>query len=707
MKNDKTVAAQRAKELLAKMTLEEKVGQLCLFNFSGTEHLGIKGESRQGLAKKIAEGGAGALIQPCRDLSECAEALQRVAVEESRLGIPLLFNCDVIHGFETIFPIPLAAACSFDTELVEKTAEAAAFEAGMVGINYTNAPMIDVARDPRWGRIAESPGEDAYLAGEMAKAYVRGFQKGDFGILSTLKHYAGYGCAEGGRDYGTSEVCENTMLNEYLPPFREGVKAGAASVMSAFSTIENIPATGNKKYLREILRGKFGFDGIVISDSTSVPEMMAHGYCESREECTLRALEAGVDIELSAECYPENLSALAASGKADVALLDEAVLRILTKKFELGLFDDPYRYFTRPREELFSAETLDLSEKLASESAVLLENNGLLPLPRSAKIAVVGSFAKSRDFLGCWQDSKRKEEVTPLFEALKRSFDVTGVCESYRLSDVDAAVYGADAVVFTFGEGSAENGEAASKYNLKIDEKVVNCFHYLKSRGMRVIALAFAGRPLIVNDFKYADALMYCWSLGHRAGETIDKLLVGEYVPSGKLTATIPRDEGQLPIYYCRKPSGRPFSPGNQGYRCQNRYDDGNNYPQYPFGYGLSYAKFRYGKIRLDSSVMRVGGVLRASVEIENAGEYDGTEVVQLYIRDCAAEVVRPVRELKGFKRVFIGAGKREEVSFEIDEELLKYYHPDGSFSADCGKFIAYIGGSSGTENGETFELKK
>ena len=695
----------RAKEILNKMTISEKIGQLALKGYGDHNAEGIP--LCTSLKDIIRCGRVGFVNRRPNDPFVITEELQRISIEESRCGIPLLFTADMIHACETVFPIPLAASCSFDCALVEETAKAAAKEGVRSGTNYTFAPMVDVSRDPRWGRIAESQGEDPFLAGEMAKAYVRGFQNDEAYVMCTLKHYAAYGACEGGRDYDTVEVSENTMLNTYLIPFREGVKAGAASVMTAFNAIENVPATGNKKYVTDILRGKFGFDGVVISDACSVPEMMNFGYCETRKDCAYRALKAGVDIELGTGCYLDELENLVNEGKITEEEIDVAVLRVLKFKLQLGLFDDPYRFYRLDKETVFCEEHLALSEKLACESAVLLENNGVLPLKKGAKIALIGDYVNNRSLYGCWQHSTRTAETVTLQEGLEKAgFEIVGVSENFDTSAAEAVAYGVDTVVFAFGETSENSGEAHSHHSLEVREEIKRCFAYLKARGKKVVSIVFSGRPLIVNDFKSSDALVFGWHLGQRAGSAIAKLLVGEENFSGKLTVTVPRHEGQLPLYYGRKKAGRPFAAEKQDYPFQARYRDGNNFPQYPFGYGLSYSKFRYREVRLEKSEMERGGKIVASVTLTNESDRAGCEIVQMYLNDHIAEVVRPQRELKGFQRVYLNAGESKTVSFEITEELLEYYHENGELYADEGAFTVYVGADSNTQNAADFNLK-
>ena len=693
----------KAKQLLAKMTLEEKIGQLALKGLDGLDEQGVP--RSVDLLNQVRNGAIGTIIQLPNDYSVAVETLQKIAVNESRLGIPLLVNTDLIHGLDTVFPIPLAASCSFDCELVELSAKAAAAESAACGIHYTNAPMIDVCRDARWGRICECQGEDPFLAGEMAKAYVRGFQNEDNYIMSTLKHYAAYGSCEGGRDYDTSEVCENTMLNCYLIPFREGVKAGAASVMSSFNSIENIPASGNKKYLRHILRDKFGFNGIVISDAMSVPEMLAHGYCETYADCAYRAIKAGLDIELGTDCFHDHLVSLVESGRLDESEIDEAVIRVLKQKFDLGLFDDPFSYQKKDKQIIYCQEHRELAKKLALECPVLLENNGILPLKKGMKVAVVGVFSNNKDLCGCWQFSSKQDDTVTLVEGLKNSgFEITGTSDDYNLTRLEIASYNADVVILNWGETQDENGEAHSKHNLDVPKEVKKCYDYLKGRGKKVVTLLFAGRPLIVNAFKCSDALAFCWNLGQSTGDVVAKLLSGEENFSGKLTVTVPRTTGQLPIYYNRKNAGRPFLPDRQDYRFQVRYDDGESYPQYNFGYGISYSKFIYSDLKIDKAVATDNSPITLSFVITNESDVDGVEIAQLYIKDHFAEVVRPSRELKGFKRVALKARERRKVEFYIDTSLLSYYHEDGELYADIGTFTAFVGGDSTTQYAVDFQ---
>ncbi len=694
---------EKAKDLLKKMTLTEKVGQLCMKGACNLDAQGVP--DSVDLVKMIEEGRVGSLIQRANDMRETTDALQKLAVEKTRLHIPLLINADMVHGLETIYPTPIASACSFDTNLVEECAKAQAEETRICGIHYTNAPMIDISRDPRWGRIVEGQGEDPYLAGEMAKAYVRGFQNEENYVMATLKHFVGYGACEGGRDYNVCELSENTLLNAYLPPFKAGIEQGADSIMTAFNSIENIPATANKKYLRDILRGSFNFEGIVLSDAISAYEMIPYGYCKDLRDCAYKSIIAGLDIDLGSDVYPFELEKLVLDGTVPESLVDEAALRILTKKFELGLFENPYSQPER-KDKIMCAEYLDLSYKMALESAVLLENDGVLPLKKEKKIALIGKFSTSRDMLGCWQESHFTDKSVTVYEGLKNEgFDVVSVVDGYDVNEAKNALQNADIVLFNFGETSEENGEARSHHNLRVKREVLDCYNAVKAQNKPVVSLLFTGRPLILDEISSSNALMLCWNLGHRAGDAIAALLSGKANFSAKLVVTFPKHEGQIPLYYAKKKLGRPYQK-NQEWRFQSRYDDGENLPAYPFGYGKSYSRFVYGNIRLDKTEMDINGSVTASVEITNDSDVTGVEIVQLYINDCVSEVVRPVKELKDFKRVEIPPHTTIKVSFSITKDKLEYYHADGSLSTDSGDFEVFIGADSDVEEKVTFVLK-
>lgn len=686
---------EKAMELLGKMSLTEKIGQLILYAGCNVDDKGVPDNPE--FVEHIRMGRVGTVIVQPQDLSVLVDTLQKIAVEESRLHIPLLINVDMIHGYETVFPIPLACACSFDPELVEACTKTSAREAVACGVRYTNAPMVDIARDPRWGRIAESPGEDTFLACEMAKAYVRGYQNDEAYVMATMKHYAGYGACEGGRDYDMVEINENTMLNTYLPPFYAGIQQGAGSVMTGFNVLNNVPISGNHRYLREILRGKFGFDGIVISDACSINEMLVYGICKDLEECCEKAMCAGVDIDLGGISYSNALENAVRSGQVREELVDEAVVRVLEKKFALGIFEQPYS--RADKSCVFSTEHLDTAERLATECAVLLKNNGVLPLAKEKKIAIVGKYANCKDVLGCWQNSSRTEDVSTLKDVfLKEGYSVVGICEDYDIQSVEKAVEGADVVLFTCGEYSEQSGEARSRQSLRLTKEEIDCFDFLKNKTENVVSLVFGGRPLIIGGLD-VGAVVCCWDLGHRTAEAIEKLLSGKCNFSGKLAVTFPANEGQIPIYYAKKRLGRPYEKDRPDWRFQAKYEDGENEPLYPFGYGLSYSRFAYKNLRVDKDSMGAGESVTVAVDIENTSERDGVEIVQMYVGDLVAEVARPPKELKGFQRVFVKAKECVTVEFTITEKELSYYHIDGSLKVDAGEFVVFVGGDSNCED--------
>lgn len=691
---------EKAEILLKKMTLTEKVGQLTMKGGCILDEQGVP-ESLD-VVERIRQGRVGNLIIHANDMSEAVDYFQRIATTETRLKIPLLINADMVHGLETIYPVPIAAACSFDTDLVKRCSAAQAEESVICGIRYTNAPMVDIARDPRWGRIVESQGEDPYLAGEMAKAYVEGFQNSEHYVMATLKHFAGYGACEGGRDYNVCEANENTMLNTYLVPFREGVAAGADSVMTAFNTIENIPATANKKYIKDILRDTFHFEGITLSDAIAVYELIPYGYCNDVKECALRCIQAGLDIDLGSDVYHCELENLVKEGIVSEKCIDEAVLRVLTKKYDLGLFDCPYSVKEK-KARILCDEFLELSYRLGLESAVLLENNGVLPITKDKKILLVGRFSASCDLLGCWQESHFTDRVVTLEQGLKNiHMQVVGVVESYDIAEVESKLPLADIVLFSFGESSAENGEARSHHNLHVSESVHSCFEYIKAKGKDVVCLEFTGRPLILGNLTAADGLVLCWHLGHRTGDVLASLLTGKENFSGKLSVSVPTHEGQLPMYYAKKKLGRPYRDDNQEWRFQSRYDDGENSPKYAFGYGKSYARFSYANLRVEGE----GETLAIVIDITNSSNVEGVEIVQLYICDKTAEVVLPERELKDFRRVYIPPRETRSVTFMVTQDKLCYYHTDRGYYADDGIFDVFVGGDSNAENKLSFVLK-
>ena len=689
---------ERARRILAKMTLAEKIGQLWQKNIGDTSGLGNTGKEINGdLFEKIRQGRVGIILQPAWNMLDDIREAQRIAVEESRLKIPLMVHSDIIHGFDTVFPLPVASACSFNPVLIRKSAAVAAEEATAAGINVSHAPMLDIARDARWGRIAESPGEDPFLAGEIAEAYVKGFQEDNAPaarLSATLKHYAGYGAAEGGRDYNTCEIGERTMRNIYLLPFRKGINAGARLVMAGFHTIDNVPMTANTKYLRDVLRGEFGFGGPVISDWCAPYELIAHGIAEDEREAALAAFCGGIDIEMCSDCYDKSLYALLKEGIIREHQLDEAVLRVLELKIECGIMDDPYVFMKKKKPTHLSKVSLGCAEMLADESIVLLKNEGILPISSGQKVMVAGSRCKDNDVLGCWQCSSFSLEAINYIRGLREE----GFVLQEMSDEKDISCFDADTVLVFVGEKEDESGEAASKQELSVAVSDIAILRKAKESGKKTVCIVCAGRPLILTEAeKYSDAVIYAWYLGHTAGRSLAGVLSGRVCPSGKLSVTMPRSMGQIPVYYNYLPTGRPRNTEDDN-KFTSRYIDGTSEPLYPFGFGMSYTRFRYSPVRLSSEIMKENPV-KAAVTLENCGTRTGKETVQLYIHDVCATISRPVRELKGFRKVFLQPGQCAEIEFEIDEKMLSYYHSDNRFFCDAGKFEIYIGGDSTTKN--------
>ena len=686
-------------DLIGQMTLEEKIGQLVQKTIGNTELLGQEQSVNSNLFRDIERGGVGSVLQSAVDNFEEVMHAQDIALHKSRLGIPLLVNSDIIHGFATIFPIPLASACSFNMELIEESARIAAQEAASVGLCCTHAPMIDIARDPRWGRIAESCGEDPFLAGEIAKAYVLGFQgqeiSSDTMLLSTVKHYLGYGAAEGGRDYNTAELSENTIRNCYLTPFRAGIEAGVGCVMASFNTIDGIPMTGNQKYLKKVLREEIGFGGMVISDWTGIMELMGHGMAASPEEAACLAFSAGVDMDMVSDIYEKFLRKNIEDGRISISALNAAVQRILLLKMRMNLVQRYEKQLLFGRQsEVFSENAQRIAKKLAAESVILLKNEDVLPLKPGASLLTDGRWAHSKNFLGCWQSSAYRDRIETLNEMLsRRNFlikDAGGLNEREKLVAAEKSDY----ILLTLGENEEESGEAASKTDLNLTEEDRALVSLYQKSGKKIIALIFSGRPLLLEAVcGQVQGLLMCWFPGH-GNEAIADILVGDSNPCAKICVSFPRREGQIPVFYNHLSTGRN-ARGREGEKFVSRYLDCSKEPLFPFGFGLSYTRFEYGPVRLH----REHGEFFVSCSVQNVGSRDGKEIVQLYLRDCVACPVRPVKELKGFKKIFLREGETATVSFRIDRKLCAYYHEDGRFEADDGEFLFYIGGCSETDN--------
>jgi len=691
-------AAQRLDSLLGRMTLEEKLGQLNLLSANGRA-------SPQQL-QLARDGKLGGLFNVIG--AENTTPVQRVAVTESRLKIPLLLGLDVIHGYRAIFPIPLGEASSFDPDAAEATARAAGLEAAAAGINWTYAPMVDIARDPRWGRIAEGAGEDPYLGSLMAAARVRGFQQN---IFATAKHFAGYGAAEAGREYAETEISERTMRELYLPPFKAAVDAGVASLMSAFNDISGVPASGNAWLTDTVLRREWGFSGFVVSDWTSVNELVNHGVAGSQAEAGMRALTAGVDMDMQSSIYVDSLAALVRSNRIPMAVVDSAVMRILRAKQRLGLFRDPYRARTAPA----NAELRALARRVAGESIVLLRNErSILPLPKTGPIAVIGPLADNKEEpLGPWHTQGRAEDVVTVLQGIKAKVPAgTQVLYAQGAGIEDTATAGfaaavaaakqAKVAVLVLGERGDMSGEAASRSSLGLPGRQEELLEAVVATGTPVVLVLMNGRPLILEwASDHVPAIVETWFLGVEAGNATADVLFGDVNPSGRLPVTFPRVLGQVPIYYNRRPTGRPADVNN---KYSSKYIDVPVTPRYPFGFGLSYTTFSYGNLKLSTARARVSDTVTATVTVTNTGGREGTEVVQLYVRDMVASVSRPLRELKAFRRVTLKPGESKAIDLPIAIKDLWFMGLDMKPVVEPGTFRVYVGPNSAEGQEASFE---
>jgi len=714
--------------LMKKMTLQEKIGQL---NLSGAGDITTGQSSSSDIGKKIKEGKVGGILN--LKSAEKIHDVQRVAVEESRLKIPLIFGMDVIHGYETTFPIPLAMASSFDMSLVEKSARIAASEASADGICWTYSPMVDIARDPRWGRIAEGAGEDPYLGSRVAEAFIKGYQGDDLTrnntIMSCVKHFALYGAAEAGRDYNTTDMSRVRMFNEYLPPYLAGVKAGAGSIMSSFNEIDGIPATANKWLMTDLLRKQWGFKGFVVTDFTAINEMTAHGMGDLQTVSAL-ALKAGIDMDMIGEGFLTTLEKSLKEGKITQAEIDLACRRILEAKYKLGLFDDPYKYcdVNRAKTEISTPENTLAARKIATQSFVLLKNDKqLLPLAKEGKIALIGPLANSRfDMAGMWSVAAEHNQSVTVLEGFKNvvgekagifyakgcnitddpkldswiTWGTSCIDSIYspaelRQKAVDLAKQ-CDVVVAVMGEGAEMTGESSSRSDISLPGSQEELLKALAQTGKPVVLVLFTGRPLTINwEQQNLPAILNVWFGGTQAGNAIADVVFGDVNPSGKLPVTFPQSVGQIPIYYNHKNTGRPLEEGKWFEKFRSNYLDITNEPLYPFGFGLSYTHFTYGDLVLDRTQLKGKQKLTASITITNSGKYDGAEVVQLYIRDVVGSITRPVKELKGFQKVFLKAGESKTVSFTITPDDLKFYNYNLKYDWEPGDFTIMIGGNS------------
>lgn len=742
-----TVQAQKSPQdmdrfvdaLMRRMTVEEKIGQL---NLPVTGEITTGQAKSSDVAKRIRNGEVGGLFN-LKGVERIRE-VQRQAVEESRLGIPLLFGMDVIHGYETIFPIPLGLSCTWDMKAIEESARIAAVEASADGISWTFSPMVDVSRDPRWGRVSEGNGEDPFLGAAIARAMIRGYQGKDMSrndeIMACVKHFALYGASEAGRDYNTVDMSRQRMFNEYMLPYQAAVEAGVGSVMASFNEVDGVPATGSKWLMTDVLRKQWGFDGFVVTDYTGINEMIDHGMGDQQTVAAL-ALNAGVDMDMVSDAFSGTLKKSVEEGKVSAAAIDAACRRILEAKYKLGLFDDPYKYcdVNRPKKQIFTKEHRAIARKTASESFVLLKNEGVLPLSQKGTIAVVGPLANTRSNMpGTWSVAAVLDNAPSLVEGLREVVGdrakVVTAKGSNLIGDADyekrATMFGrelhrdnrtdrelldealkvaagADVIVAALGESSEMSGESSSRTNLEMPDVQRALLQELLKTGKPVVLVLFTGRPLVLTwEEEHVPAILNVWFGGSEAAYAISDVLFGDVNPSGKLTATFPQNVGQIPLFYNHKNTGRPLQEGRWFEKFRSNYLDVSNEPLYPFGYGLSYTTFAYSDIHLSSTEMSADGELTATVTVTNTGSRDGAEVVQLYIRDLVGSVTRPVKELKGFEKIFLKAGESRKVSFSITPELLKFYNYDLQFVCEPGDFDVMIGGNSRDVKKARFLLK-
>jgi beta-glucosidase len=728
-------------DLMSKMTLEEKIGQLNLPSAGDVSTGELKSTD---ISSKIREGQVGGLFN--LNSVEKIKEIQRIAVEESRLKIPIIFGMDVIHGFKTIFPIPLGLSCSWDMDIVEKVAEISAKEATSSGINWTFSPMVDISRDPRWGRVSEGSGEDPYLGAQIAKAMVRGYQgknlKDNSTLISCVKHFALYGAAEAGRDYNTTDMSRVRMYNEYFLPYKAAIDAGAKTVMTSFNEVDGVPASANKWLMDEVLRKQWGFDGFVVTDYTAINEMVNHGLGDLKYVSKL-ALEAGVDMDMVGEGYVTYLKKLVQEGKLLEKLVDNSCRKILEVKYDLGLFEDPYRYcdLNRSKTEVFSKTHRSISREIAAESFVLLKNNNdLLPLNKKQKIALVGPMAKNKEnMVGTWCVNAMPKKSISLLDALKKCgvkesnikyarganfvsdpnlekrFSVFGK-DTYRdkrsekemIKEAVSIANQSDVVVAAIGEAAEMSGESSSRSNIELPSSQRNLLKALKKTGKPIVVVLFTGRPLDLRwEKENINSILNVWFPGSEGGLAIADALYGNVVPSGKLTLTFPQNVGQIPLYYNAKNTGRPLGEDKWFKKFRSNYLDISNDPLYPFGYGLSYSHFEYPYIELDKKELGKDDVINATLMIRNIGNYDAKEVVQLYIRDKYASITRPVKELKAFKKVFIKAGESANVEFKISARDLAFWNNDIKFVAEKGEFDLFIGTNSNDCKTESFVLNE
>ncbi len=731
--------------LMKKMTLDEKIGQLNLL----TPGWGIPTGSvvSTDVEKKIKEGKVGGLFGVIG--VEKIKQAQKLAVEQSRIKIPLIFGSDIIHGYKTTVPIPLGLSSSWDMKLIEQSARIAAIEATADGLCWTFSPMVDIARDPRWGRIAEGAGEDPYLGSQIARAMVKGYQGDDLSknntLMACVKHFALYGASEAGRDYNPTDMSRVRMYNEYLPPYKAAIEAGAGSVMSSFNEIDGIPATGNKWLLTDLLRKQWDFKGFVVSDYTSVNEMTNHGMGDLQTVSAL-ALNAGLDMDMVGEGFLNTLKKSLSEGKVTQKQIDDACRRVLEAKYKLGLFDDPFRYIdeTKPAKEILTEQRRKEAREIAAHTFVLLKNNplpggvGALPLKKTGAIALIGPLANDKsNMLGTWAVSGDPQMSIPVLEGMKNvagnavnilfakganisddtlfakkvnvfgtKIDIDKRSPDEMLKEAIETANKSDVIVAVVGEASEMSGEAASRTDITIPESQKKLIRALAKTGKPLVLVIMSGRPLaMTEENELASSILFTWHAGMEAGNAIADVLFGNYNPSGKLSVTFPRNLGQVPLFYNHKNTGRPSADNSP--KFQSNYLDAPNSPLYPFGFGLSYTTFTYSDFSIDKKEMKPGEKINASVTVTNSGNYDGEEVVQLYIRDLVGSITRPLKELKGFQKIFLKKGESRKINFSISVDDLKFYNYNLQWVAEPGDFEAMTGTNSEKVSKANFRLLK
>ena len=690
-------ARRRAAELVKTMTLEEKVIQLSMFmvdeNTYNPDHVEEDGE--------MTAGRCGTLLAACDPVR--VNKYQRVSLECTPKNIPIISGCDIIHGCCTTMPIPLAQSCTFEPEIVRECAAVAGREAKRMGISWTFAPMVDVARDARWGRNAEGFGEDTYLCSKMADAAVRGYEE-DGGILACMKHFTAYSACEAGRDYNGCELSDQTLFNTYLPPFKAGIDAGAATVMCAFNDINGVPCSGSRRLLTDILRGKLGFDGFVVSDYDSVIELQNHGYAVDEKDAAHKGFYAGVDVLMLGNLYNRHLPKLVSEGKLEESQIDASCERVLAAKYMLGVMDDPF--FPEDTTGAFmTGEYREIARSAAKRSFVLLENDGILPLVpsewKNKKIGLTGPLSNEGDsVLGCWAGLKNPDKTVKIKDAVERVYSgseivfTDGVCFKKQHSNPDESIErlkDCDVIIAAMGEPESESGEASSKTSLDFAKDQLDYLDRLFGLGIPVVLLVSAGRPLILTDIKdRAAAILYIWAPGTECGNAVCDVLSGAYAPAGRTTISFPRRTGQCPVFYNHRPTGRPVL-GIDDRRFESKYIDCPVGPLYPFGYGKSYTEFEYKDGEISSEKMKKDGSVTVSCSVKNVGKYAGEEVVQLYVRDLGGSITRPVAELKGFEKIYLEPGEERRVSFEIKYSDLSFWNADMEFVTEPGDFTCRI----------------